>query len=454
MSNMQVPEKILKPQIESSHDVVFAPISTEQSGLEMHELMRKLWPICRSISGQGVRDSLAIMAQELPELKFHEIASGTQCFDWKVPDEWNIRDAYIVTPGGTKICEFKKNNLHVMGYSVPVNAELELEDLLSHLYSLPEIPHAIPYVTSYYKKRWGLCISQTERDGLKPGRYRAVIDSTLEPGVLNYADLVLPGESKEEVLLSTYICHPSMANNELSGPTVAIALAKWLTAIPQRRYTYRFVFIPETIGSIIYLSHNMEHLKQHTVAGFMINCVGDDRAYGFMPSRQGNSLADRAGQHALKHHAVNFDSYSFLLRGSDERQYCSPGVDLPIASLFRSKYGTYPEYHTSLDDMTLVTPGGLLGGLNSFQRAIQSIEANHLYLAQVKGEPNLGSRGLYPTISTTDTHNIVLGLINVFSYSDGLHDLLAIAELLDMPIWELAKAANSLNSHGLIGLSK
>lgn len=447
---MPTPGKILKPQTESSHDVVFAPVSTQQAGLDMHELMRKLWPICRSISGQGVRDSLAIMARELPELKFHEIASGTQCFDWKVPNEWNIRDAYIVAPDGTKICEFKKNNLHVMGYSIPVNTELELEDLQPHLYSLPQLPNAIPYVTSYYKERWGICISQTERDGLKPGRYKILIDSTLELGVLNYADLVLPGESKEEILLSTYICHPSMANNELSGPTVAIALAKWLKAIPRRRYTYRFVFIPETIGSIIYLSRNLEYLKQHTIAGFMISCVGDDRTYGFMPSRQGNSLADRTAQHALKHHAVNFDSYSFLMRGSDERQYCSPGVDLPIASLFRSKYNTYPEYHTSLDDMTFATPTGLLGGLQSFQRAIQSIEANHKYKALILCQPNLGSRGLYPTLSTHDTFNKVFGLINVFAYADGERDLLAIADLLELPVWELAKAALDLQKHDLI----
>ena len=447
---MQVPEKILKPQIESSHDVVFAPISTEQSGLEMYELMRKLWPICRSISGQGVRDSLAIMAQELPELKFHEIASGTQCFDWKVPDEWNIRDAYIVTPDGTKICEFKKNNLHVMGYSIPVNAEFELDDLQPHLHSLPEIPHAIPYVTSFYEKRWGFSITHAVREKLTPGRYRVIIDSVLAPGYLNFADLVLPGESSEEILLSTYICHPSLANNELSGPVVATFLANWLSAIPNRRFTYRFVFVPETIGSIIYLSRHLEHIKKHTMAGFMINCVGDDRTYGFMPSRQGNSLADRAGKHALKHHAVNFDIYSFLLRGSDERQYCSPGVDLPIASLFRSKYNTYPEYHTSLDDMTLVTPTGLLGGLQSFQRAIQSIEANYKYKALVLCQPNLGSRGLYPTLSTRDTFKKVFALINVFAYADGERDLLAIADLLELPVWELAKAALDLQKHDLI----
>ena len=433
-------------------DVAFAPISAAQAGSDMHELMRKLWPICRSISGQGVRDTLALIAKELPELKFHRVASGTQCFDWKVPHEWNIRDAYIVAPDGAKICEFKKNNLHIMGYSVPVDEEFDLEQLQPHLYSLPNMPNAIPYFTSYYEKRWGFCISHEQREALKPGRYRAVIDTTLEPGHLEYADLVLPGESSEEVLLSTYVCHPSMANNELSGPVVATYLANWLSAIPNRRYTYRFVFIPETIGSIIYLSRNIEHMKKHTIAGFMINCVGDDRTYGFMPSRSGSTLSDRAGQHALKHHAGTFDRYSFLLRGRDERQYCSPGVDLPIASLFRSKYNTYPEYHTSLDDMTLVTPAGLLGGLQMFQRAIQSLEANHTYKATVLCQPNLGSRGLYPTLSTKDTFKKVFGLVNIFAYADGEHDLLAVADLLDLPIWELASAARDLQKHGLIEL--
>ncbi len=434
-------------------DTVFAPISTARAGTDMYELMGRLWPICRSLSGQGVRDSLAIIAGELPGLRLLDVPSGTKCLDWQVPDEWNIRDAYLVGPDGNRLCEFKKNNLHVMGYSLPVDEELDLDDLQNHLYSLPDLPTAVPYVTSYYRPRWGFCLTHEQRERLQPGRYRAVIDATLAPGRLDFADLVLPGESDEEVLLSTYVCHPSMANNELSGPVVAVQLAKWLMAIPRRRYTYRFVFVPETIGSIIYLSRHLDHLKQHVIAGFMINCVGDERAYGFMPSREGNSLSDRAGLHALRHHATAFEQHSFLMRGSDERQYCSPGVDLPIASLFRSKYNTYPEYHTSLDDMTLVTPAGLLGGLQAFQRAIQGIEANATYTAQVLGEPNLGSRGLYPTTSTRDTFQIVFGLINVFGYADGKRDLLDVADLLDMPIWELAKAARDLQSHGLIARS-
>lgn len=434
-------------------DVVLAPVASEQDGTSMMKLMQKLWPICRSITGQGVRDSLFILSEELPGLRTHEVSSGTKCFDWIVPDEWNISDAYIVTPDGTKICEFKKCNLHVVGYSIPVDLELQLEELQPHLYSLPNQPSAVPYVTSYYKRQWGFCISQEQRDRLQPGSYRVFIDSTLKPGRLNYADLFLPGEYNEEIMLSTYICHPSMANNELSGPVVAVYLAKWLASIPRRRYSYRFIFVPETIGSIVYLSQHLDHLKSYVKAGFMINCVGDERAYGFMPSRQENSLSDRAARHALKHHAGKFETYSFLSRGSDERQYCSPGIDLPIASIFRSKYGTYPEYHTSLDNMRLVSPSGLLGGLQAFQKAIQVIEANDTYITKILGEPNLSSRGLYPTISTKDFYDnsIVLQLmLNMLAYSDGKRDMLEIAELLEVPIWDLAKVARTLVTHGLI----
>jgi aminopeptidase-like protein len=430
--------------------VVKASISTLDTGNEMYRLLERLWPICRSITGQGVRETLSILRQTLPNLLLHAIPSATKCLDWTVPDEWNIRDAYIITPNGEKICDFKKNNLHVVGYSHPVNTALDLDQLQNHLYSLPNIPNAIPYITSYYKPHWGFCISQKERDRLTYGQYKVVIDSTIAPGMLDFADLYIRGESDEEVFLSTYICHPSMANNELSGPVVAAFLAKWLASMPLTHYSYRFSFVPETIGAIAYLSKNINHLRKSVKAGFMISCVGDDRAYGFMSSRATNTLSDRAAKHALKHHAGIFKSFSYLDRGSDERQYCSPGVDLPIASIFRSKYDTYPEYHTSLDNLTFVSPKGLLGGLNAFQRAIQVIEANDTYIAKIYGEPNLGSRGLYPTISTNDTLKIVSKITNIFSYSDGEHDLIDIAEMLNTPVWELSKIAGELESHSLI----
>jgi aminopeptidase-like protein len=271
------------------------------------------------------------------------------------------------------------------------------------------------------------------RDKLRPGTYRVLIDSTLSPGSLSYGEIILPGREEREVLLSTYICHPSMANNELSGPVVTTALVRWLLSMPQRRYTYRVVFIPETIGSITYLSKHLDVMKRNTVAGYVITCVGDDRAYSFLESRRGNTLADKITRHVIKHHYPGCVMYSFLERGSDERQYCSPGVDLPIVSLMRSKYGTYPEYHTSLDDLSLISSQGLAGTLGALQRCISLIEANATYRTTCPGEPQLGRRGLYPTLSTRGSANEVQTMMNVLAYADGEHDLTSLADRIGVP---------------------
>ena len=301
------------------------PIGNEKVGKKMHQWATDLFPICRSITGPGVRDTLEYLKKILPSLELHSVPSGSEAMDWVVPDEWHIRDAWISNEHGEKVVDFKKNNLHVLGYSEPVNLLIELSDLQDHLYSLPDQPDAIPYVTSYYKRRWGFCLSHHQREQLQPGKYRVVIDSEIYPGVLNYGELVLPGESKEEVFLSTYVCHPSMANNELSGPVVTAALAQWLTQLPSLKYTYRIVFIPETIGSLVYLSHNLNWLKKHVIAGFNITCVGDERTYSYLPSRAGDTLSDKVAQHVLYHTDPDFISYTWLDRGSDERQYCAPG---------------------------------------------------------------------------------------------------------------------------------
>ncbi len=353
---------------------------------------------------------------------------------------------------GERVVDFKKSNLHVMGYSIPVDRYLSLDELNQHLYSLPEQPDAIPYVTSYYSPRWGFCLSHKQRQALQPGEYRVVIQSELKPGVLNYAELVIPGTSTEEVFLSTYICHPSMANNELSGPVVTTALVRWLQSLENRRYTYRIVFIPETIGSIVYLSQHLAHLKQNVIAGFNITCIGDDRCYSFLPSRDGDTLSDRAALHVLKHIGPNCKHYTWLDRGSDERQYCSPGIDLPIATSMRSKYGEYPEYHTSLDDLTLVTPSGLAGGFNALRQAIEVIENNVKPKINVYGEPQLGKRGLYPVISKKERNEEVRTMINFISYCDGERSLLEIADLLREPLNDLKGILHVLVEHGLIDI--
>jgi aminopeptidase-like protein len=427
-------------------------MSLQEVGIEMHRWAEDLFPINRSITGDGTRATLDYIKKILPKLTIHSIPSGVRAFDWVVPDEWIVRNAYVVDEAGIKIIDFKVNNLHLVGYSERVDKWCNLEELNEHLFSLPDQPNAIPYVTSYYAKRWGFCITHRQRETLKPGRYRVVIDSDLKAGVLNYGELILPGASDKEVMLSTYICHPSMANNELSGPVVTTALARLLIS-KDRYYTYRIIFIPETIGSIVYLSHNVEHLKKQVIAGFNITCVGDDRCYSFLPSRDGNTLSDRVALHVLNHVDKQFKRYSWLDRGSDERQYCAPGVDLPIATIMRSKYGEYPEYHTSLDDLRLVTPEGLSGGFNVLKQAIEVIENNFILTSTILCEPQLGKRGLYPTLSTKESGKQVSKMMNLISYCDG-RAILDIADLINVPAYELLTILKPLIDCGLVKASR
>ncbi|NQU35020.1 MAG: DUF4910 domain-containing protein [Bacteroidetes bacterium] len=410
-----------------------------------------LFPINRSITGQGVRDTLLYLQNIVPELEIKSIPSGTRVFDWNIPKEWNISDAYIIDPKGNKIAEFKKNNLHIMGYSVPIDRTISFNELNKHLYSLKELPTAIPYVTSYYKEDWGFCLSQNERDALTDGDYHVFIDSTIEMGVLNYGELILPGLSQKEILISTYICHPSMANNELSGPVVTLGLINWLKDVNNRKYTYRFVFIPETIGSITYISINYNLLKERVLGGFVVTCVGDDNNYSLLESKFQDSIFDKIGKHVLKHHTNNkYKTYSFLKRGSDERQYSSVGVDLPIISLMRSKYYEYDEYHTSLDNMEYISPNGLSGGYTIHRKAIEILENNETYKINTICEPQLGKRGLYPLQSTKDTQEQVELMMNIIAYSDGEMDLLSIADKVDGDFFICKTIADKLINSSLM----
>lgn len=417
-------------------------------GDQMYELMKRLFPICRSITGNGVRDTLKIL-QEIIPIEVHEIPTGTNVFDWQVPKEWNIKNAYILDPDGKRIVDFKINNLHVVGYSPPVDKYMDLSELQQHLYSIEEQPEAIPYITSYYKEKWGFCLSHNQRKKLKEGTYKVFIDSELKDGHLTYGELVLPGKTNKEIFLSTDICHPSMANNELSGPVVTTMLAKWIMGMP-RRYKYRIIFIPETIGSITYLSKNLDEMKKNVLAGFNIGCVGDDRTYSFMPSRYGNTLADKVAMNILRFKCPDFKKYTFLDRGSDERQYCSPGVDLPVVSIMRSKYGEFPEYHTSLDNMDLVSSQGLQGSYDVIKDCIEVLEKNETYQTVCYGEPQLVKHGLYPIVITNKSGELVKDILNFLTYADGSNDLVDISNLINVPVKTLFNVADQLYDKKLI----
>lgn len=419
----------------------------------MITLMKRLWPINRSITGEGLRQTLKMIQSHLPELKIYEVPSGTKVLDWEIPEEWEIKEAYLQDPDGQKIADFSKNNLHVVGYSTHVDGEFSLEELEPHLFSRPDMPNAIPYVTSYYNKYWGFCLPDETKKSLKPGRYKAYINAKHFKGSLSYGELLVKGKSEKEVFISTYCCHPSMANNELSGPCVATALADWVTAKADLKYTYRFVFAPETIGAAAYLDKHLHHLKSNVIAAFNLTCVGDERNWSYLPSRIGNSYTDRIAKHVLKHYTESFEAYTWSDRGSDEKMYCAPFVDLPMVSIMRSKHGTYPEYHTSLDTIgNVVTQKGLEASVEMHKQMINIIENNALPETTVIGEPQLGKRALYPNISHNRSSESVRARLDLISYADKKQTLLDIAEILDVPFEVLQKEAEILKKHEILKL--
>ncbi|GGP12647.1 DUF4910 domain-containing protein [Nonomuraea glycinis] len=415
------------------------------TGEEMHALVARLYPLCRSITGDGVRQTLEIVGEHLP-LDVHEVPTGTQVLDWTVPREWNIRDAYIKDPSGARVVDFRRSNLHVVGYSVPVSATMTLDELRPHLHTLPGQPDLVPYRTSYYAETWGFCLSQRVLDGLGAGPYEVVIDATLADGHLTYAEHVVRGRSDEEVLISCHVCHPSLANDNLAGIAVATALAARLDST---RLTYRFLFAPGTIGAVTWLARNRERTGR-IVAGLTLACAGDPGALTYKRSRRGDAGIDRVMAHVLAdrpHTIVDFSPY-----GYDERQYCSPGFDLPVGSLTRTPYAGYPEYHTSGDDPGFVTPGALAGTLEALGEAVTVLERDGRYQnLSPYGEPQLGRRGLYGSLGgRSDTKQAQLAMLWVLNQSDGEHSLLDVAERSGLPFAAVAEAAAALEGAGLL----
>lgn len=412
-------------------------------GLKMYQLAEELFPICRSITGEGIRYTLNRLKKEVPQIVLHEIPTGTKVFDWVVPKEWEISEAYIEDMKGNRIVDFQKNNLHVVGYSIPIDAIVSGDELQAHLYSLPEHPDWIPYVTSYYKERWGFCVTENSRKKLTDNQYHVVIKSKLFDGSLTYAELLIPGQVSDEIFFSTYACHPSMANNELSGPVVQIELAKLLMS-RKNKYSYRLIWIPETIGSITYLSKNLDYMKEHIIAGYNITCVGDDRAVSYIQSRKGNTIADRAAKNVLKYIAPDYMEYSYLNRGSDERQYNAPGIDLPVCSICRTKFHEYPEYHTSADDLKLISPKGLEKSYYIYKEIIEALEVNEIYRINCLCEPQLGPRGLYPTECFNRSSIAVKDMMDFIAYADGTMDLIEISDKINVPVKKLDEIAQVL----------
>jgi aminopeptidase-like protein len=422
---------------------------------DVADYFERLWPLFRSITGHGERGTHDIIGELVP-LDRLEIPSNTQCFDWTVPREWIVNEAYVIAPDGRRILDIADNNLHLVNYSVPFRGRITREHLEKHLHSLPNQPTAIPYVTTYYNPYWGFCISHDDRQSLPSGEYEVVVDTDFVDGALTISEAVLPGIQDKEVLFSTYTCHPSLANDNLSGPLVAAFLYRRLAAMEERRLTYRFVFLPETIGSIAYLGIRGDHLVSKTVAGYVVTCVGDPAPFSYKRSRQGNSFADRIVEHVLKTKGTYplAGIMDFSPTGSDERQYCSPGFDLPIGSIMRSQYGTYKEYHTSLDNKDFISFDAMQESIDLYFEVCRTLEMACTYRNKIMAcEPHLGRRGLYPSIGAGQegfTNVRPLPLLWVLNLSDGHHDLLDISQRCGIDMNTLHAAASQLLHHDLI----
>jgi len=421
-------------------------------GKMMIDFAKELYPINRSITGEGVRKTLSLIKKKVP-LKKKSFKSGKKVFDWVIPKEWNISQAYILDlKNKNKYADFNTSNLHIVGYSHPINKIISLNELKKHIHTDKNNKNAIPYVTSYYKKAWGFCMSQNQLKNIKNKKYKVLIDSSFKKGVMDYGEIVLQGKSKKEILFSSYVCHPSMANNELSGPVINTALMHYVNSIRNKKYSYRFVFVPETIGSIAYINKNLKKFKKNMMAGFIVNCAGDDRDYSFVQTPERNTFADEIMNSSfigLKKKSI----YDFKDRSSDERQYCSPGVELPVCSFSRSKAGskTYPEYHTSLDNFSVVTKKGLEGSFEILKNIIDAFELASFPKAKTKCEPFLTKRNLYPTLSIKRNIDYELkNLLDILAYSNGKRSVFQISNILNLELKSTLEILKKLKKHNLI----
>lgn len=419
-------------------------------GVEMHRFMTELFPLCRSITGSGVRETLQAIAQRIP-LVMHEVPSGTPVLDWTVPKEWQIRDAFIKNAQGERLVDFRQSNLHVVNYSVPVHTTMTLSELRPHLFSLPDAPDWIPYRTSYYNPTWGFCLRHTQLTALREHEtYEVCIDSTLTEGALSYGECYLPGTMEEEVLFSCHVCHPSLANDNLSGIAVLTFLVQQLQRCP-RRYSYRFLFLPGTIGSITWLARNEAQVDK-IKHGLVLTCVGDPGPFTYKRSRRGNAAIDRAVPYTMRQAGLPHEVIDFFPYGYDERQYCSPGFNLPVGCLMRARHGQFPEYHTSADNLQFVQPAALETSLALCATIVATLDGNARYLNLLpRGEPQLGKRGLYRIIgSQQHARTREMAMLWVLNYSDSEHTLLDIAERAGLPFRDLREAADALLAHQLL----
>lgn len=434
--------------VNSLHDLA-ARLDSPVVGKEMHGFMAELYPVCRSITGDGLRQTLRRISARVP-LTVHEVASGTPVFDWTVPKEWNIRDAYVKDAKGRRVIDFQKHNLHVLNYSVPVHQNMSLVELKKHIFTLPEHPDWIPYRTSYYAERWGFCLSHNALGKLPDGEYEVCIDSALEPGHLSYGELVLKGQTDEEILISCHSCHPSLANDNLSGIALATFAAQ-LLARTHLRHSYRFLFIPGTIGSITWLARNEDKVSRIR-HGLVVTCVGDAGGFTYKKSRRGDAGVDRAADHVLRHTGKAYTILDFAPYGYDERQYGSPGFNLPVGCFMRTPNGRYPEYHTSADNLDFVKPESLGESLATLLKIFAVWEGNRRFLNQnPRCEPQLGKRGLYgPVGGAADARAHEMAMLWVLNMSDGEHDLLEIADRSKMSFDQIESAALKLLNAGLI----